>query len=51
MRNIINLQPLSDFLLRIEFDNSAQKVFDMKPDLKLPVFSRSTMQDSLIMLL
>ena len=38
MRNIINLQPLSDFLLRIEFDNSTQKVFDMKPYLKLPVF-------------
>ncbi len=39
MRTITSLQTKENFLLRIQFDNGIEKIFDMKPYLHFPVFA------------
>jgi hypothetical protein len=36
---IIDVKPLQDYLLEITFENSEQKVFDVKPYLSTGIFS------------
>ncbi|MEJ7680100.1 MAG: DUF2442 domain-containing protein [Segetibacter sp.] len=35
---VTNVQPLSNYLLRLTFENGEQKIFDMKPYLETGIF-------------
>lgn len=39
MRRIINLKAKENFLLQIQFDDQVEKIFDLKPYFKYPVFT------------
>jgi hypothetical protein len=46
MRKITHLRPAPDFFLHVVFDNGAEKLFDMKSYLHLPVFEALKMPDA-----